>query len=194
MATQTHYNYFRDYDPAIGRYVQSDPIGQKGGINTYGYVGGNPLTRIDPRGEAAQGLLGCTLGPAGCAVGLCLGAAATYMGIRGTINAMQSSSNGSDDGGGSGSNVVPFPGKDAKPAACPSGSENCYAMCTLNREIVVRHVSWNDPLHDGRNMPGFAERRCEYQCSNGRTNVRTIFNRGGCPSPLPYNSAFDPGR
>lgn len=48
--TGTHYNYFRDYDPAIGRYVQSDPIGLRGGINTYGYVGGNPLGKRDLRG------------------------------------------------------------------------------------------------------------------------------------------------
>jgi len=27
--TGTHYNYFRDYDPSTGRYVQSDPIGLK---------------------------------------------------------------------------------------------------------------------------------------------------------------------
>jgi RHS repeat-associated protein len=37
------YNYFRDYDPIIGRYTASDPIGVEGGLNVYGYVGGNPI-------------------------------------------------------------------------------------------------------------------------------------------------------
>lgn len=45
-----HYNYFRDYDPSIGRYVESDPIGLDGGLNTYVYTLSNPIAYIDHKG------------------------------------------------------------------------------------------------------------------------------------------------
>ena len=42
-----HYNYFRDYNPETGRYIESDPIGLNGGLNTYGYVNGSPIGNFD---------------------------------------------------------------------------------------------------------------------------------------------------
>ncbi len=48
--TGLHYNYYRTYDPSIGRYLRSDPIGFAGGPNSYSYVGLSPLRRIDQLG------------------------------------------------------------------------------------------------------------------------------------------------
>jgi RHS repeat-associated protein len=66
------YNYFRDYDPATGRYIQSDPIGLAGGLNTYLYANANPNKYIDPTGELffvpALPAIGAWLGGTGGAV------------------------------------------------------------------------------------------------------------------------------
>lgn len=41
----------RDYDPVVGRWTTKDPIGFAGGdTNLYAYVGGNPMSYLDPLG------------------------------------------------------------------------------------------------------------------------------------------------
>jgi RHS repeat-associated protein len=59
--TGLHYNRFRTYDPASGRYIESDPLGLAAGFNTYAYVSGNPLSRTDPLGLFDGSNVGATL-------------------------------------------------------------------------------------------------------------------------------------
>ena len=54
--TRTHYNINRDYSPVTGRYIQSDPIGFEGGVNTYLYANGNGVRFVDE-----EGLIGFTI-------------------------------------------------------------------------------------------------------------------------------------
>lgn len=49
VETGLHYNRFRSYRPALGRYLQSDPAGQSGGLNLYAYTS-NPLVAVDVLG------------------------------------------------------------------------------------------------------------------------------------------------
>jgi RHS repeat-associated protein len=48
-----HYNLLRTYDPAIGRYIEPDPLGQAGGLNVYLYASDAPQTWVDPLGLIA---------------------------------------------------------------------------------------------------------------------------------------------
>ncbi|WP_406822817.1 RHS repeat-associated core domain-containing protein [Pseudomonas corrugata] len=45
-----YYYRARYYSPSFGRFISEDPIDLAGGINTYTYVGGNPVSWIDPSG------------------------------------------------------------------------------------------------------------------------------------------------
>jgi RHS repeat-associated protein len=51
-----YHNGFRDYVPNLGRYIESDPIGIAGGMNTYAYAGANPFANTDPQGLDSQGM------------------------------------------------------------------------------------------------------------------------------------------
>jgi RHS repeat-associated protein len=54
-SAKSNSNYKRDYDPSVGRYIESDPIGLDAGINTYAYVGDDPANSYDPSGLAPPG-------------------------------------------------------------------------------------------------------------------------------------------
>ena len=49
--TSLAYNLFRHYDRAIGRYIESDPLGQNGDPSLFAYANNNPLTYVDPDGK-----------------------------------------------------------------------------------------------------------------------------------------------
>lgn len=73
--TGLNYNLNRTYDPSTGRYIESDPIGLDGGLNTYLYAEANPLRYTDPLGlnPGAGCIAGAWAGPAGCGVGTAIG-------------------------------------------------------------------------------------------------------------------------
>jgi RHS repeat-associated protein len=64
------FTLYRAYDPATGRWLSRDPIGENGGINLYGYVVNNPVNYVDPLGlinwstigSAFEGKIGVGLG------------------------------------------------------------------------------------------------------------------------------------
>src|ERR1700722_8345471 len=52
--TGLYYYRARYYAPAIGRFLQVDPVGYKDNLNLYTYVGNDPLDKTDPSGDLSE--------------------------------------------------------------------------------------------------------------------------------------------
>ncbi|WP_220814068.1 RHS repeat-associated core domain-containing protein [Pseudomonas paralcaligenes] len=147
-----HYNYFRDYDPQTGRYVESDPIGLEGGLNTYGYTYQNPINNFDPDGRAVWflGFLFAGTGTtASTGTGVLLtGTALTGTALVGSSMLMTGStptggSSTASAGGGNGDYCLLYPNdpickQDFNPDQCPG-------------------ISNKNLKHTGKHLPQFQQ-------------------------------------
>ena len=129
--TGLSYNYYRTYDPSLGRYVQSDRLGLVDGPNTYAYVKNSPLMFVDPTGEQSSIIRGA-------------GGASWWGGGA-------SGSRGESGSGDSWSN--PFSTPSSPSSSLPGLPELSWPSTTdpLDEAVAVcnsNNEAANDPVHD----------------------------------------------
>jgi RHS repeat-associated protein len=132
--TNLNYNYFRNYDPTIGRYLESDPIGLAGGLNRYSYVDGSPLVYFDAYGRSKT-TWGCAIGAVGGAIAG--GAACAPSGPGAAVcAAIGGEIVGAALGCAAGAAAsMAAPTTDNPPATCPAGGA-CPPCVTVTGKVV----------------------------------------------------------
>jgi len=151
----SQFNYFRDYDPSIGRYVESDPFGLAGGINTYADALDQPIGFSDPEGGMAQAAGGCALGswagPIGCVVGAAIAVVGTIAVAAVVANSAANARERQAE-------------YEAYKAVCdqknPTGLDPCaFARWKFNRNLQCMNMrqQWDDKWMPGRQAKDIAD-------------------------------------
>jgi RHS repeat-associated protein len=161
-ASGLNYNYFRNYETATGRYVESDAIGLSGGISTYGYAYQSPGLFYDPNGQVALAA-GCFVWPVGTAI--CAGSAAgvAYFGWRASTQLSGQPDEGAESSGWGDDGELSHPSHSEEASALATQpGDDCNNLAWAIRVLTVA-INWRkgnlNPFHVGtRNYVGHQQR------------------------------------